>query len=1284
MYSRAFVHARECCSVAENIMKKFLSLFISFVILFNLTADIFAQQIGFNTNKKPSFGLTNDFTKRMQEEQEELKAYMNAVDKRAKNPAMYKNEPPGLAKLEAQMEIMDKKLEKLIIESVPQNEREVAAKLGANFYQFKDALRDQEDVDLGASWRAYCKELTAYNTEYITLARKFDLYRLTYLEIASKMTFALRNNQNGKTKYDDKEYSTEAFLHAAVHNLVTRKTSGYIQKSPWVFGSDSNEEFSIEQKISVMDVIYTTVAKYGYYPDDRRYIWDFAYDIVKNGKKYFDNDTYKADILPGLANADDRIKRDHGKSDRNRQANFVSQAMAILPILSETETEKEQAAQAIYELMKDTMSDDYASISILTGARALIAIDTSESSIKLLNFLINDCKKSFVKGYFEFLMGLFSLESWAKAVSRAGDAIKNGGGYSYNNALTLKFTYIDKNRTDSNTRFMAEGSAMEGYYNAIYTNIFEEIGRELGSHSASENELATSFAIRLSNTGFNANFSDDDLTASIVVGILDTAIAGESSLNRAAYLIYEGNWWDLNEATQRSKNNIAAAYLGKPKKEYNKEKDEIFKTMLAGQDTAKYMDIAVNAVMLSTMIVSAPAILKSIAKFPGKIINRIQTIGGQVRNVRLSTSPKVGISPEPIRSSFVPTASKAPATTAPKATTTAPKTAMLQTAPKVATTATNAEKGAATATVSKPAPSAEEISATNKAQLKSECGTLDLPSLTQFINRNPAVRALFNSSRSKVMKLAETEGFSVEKAKTLFMEDFAKGLTESSLVPATQRANILETVAKELGVAYDAKPQKYQNFENLLAEPAVVENTGNKTLPQTLTEQTRKSLINFSKIFKPETYKKMFSKASAKSPKKASTNSEVITKFKNNSRKSSNIESENSIPKSITDNKWTSTEHKKLYELRQNLKQKKAERKTELNRLDDIISDPNGINVYGRDAKIKKLAEINTEIIEIEKEIAELEKKIPPVKMADGRYNVKIDDITSFKEKDFSQNKKIQQLMKNSNISPVDMDVDIWEIYNTYIRGKGNNLKFNSKEQANLFIRRKSNGKFKTIESLNKALTSEHPLYQDAIDFITGDPAFKNLELVISSKTPGYATLNMNMELRIPLDKLIANFSGSIENINIKLLKDGLFTLEFKHTHNVRLDQLFEKFCKGDVLAVMRKSDNELLIVYDRIKNNEYIIGIIQENPGRGVNLLTTNYTVKTDVKGLGEQFFTYSEDKTAGIRTITDFNEGEILYLKQPTATNYNQNAVNRFLSDISDLRNNTKIGTEYYMYQP
>ena len=287
-------------------------------------------------------------------------------------------------------------------------------------------------------------------------------------------------------------------------------------------------------------------------------------------------------------------------------------------------------------------------VAILTGARALIAFDSDYSLGKLYTFLTEDCKKGFLKGAYDFAMSIFSAEEWAKKITRITDIFtseKKTGGNAYNSNLSLAFTYMDKGKTGYEQTSMAEGALTEEYYNANYTNIFEEIGRELGkmAFSARAQKYATLFANRLLNKGFNANAASDDLSASIVVGILEFGMMGETSLKSAAEMIYNGSWWDLNEATQRDKNNIAAKYLGKPQKGFNKEKREKFEKMLNAHNTGKYLDIGINAIMISTMIASAPKILVAIDDFLDYIAFKIKMVG---KTKVLKTIPNIKPAPE--------------------------------------------------------------------------------------------------------------------------------------------------------------------------------------------------------------------------------------------------------------------------------------------------------------------------------------------------------------------------------------------------------------------------------------------------------------------------------------------------------------------------------------------------------------------------------------------------------------------------------------------------------------
>ena len=1150
---------------------KIISLFISFIMLFNLTADIFAQQLDFNTNTKPNFGLDNSAIKRMAQKHEEFKTYMDALDKRVKSPAMYKNEPPGTAKFKSQMEIVDKKLDKLIIESVPDKERAIAAKLGVNFYDFKKALEGQEDVDLGASWREYCKNLANYYEDYTILIRKFSLDDRSYMNIVSDIRWILRNKKTEKFGYEGRDYDVEAYLHACVHNLVTRTTNGYTQRGPWVWSEEEPQPFSLEDKIDSMPVIYEVVSRYGYYPEDEDFLWWFALDIVSNGKKYFDNDTYKADILPGLANADDRQKRDHGKDDRNKQANAVSIAMAILPILSTNEDRKAPSALAIYDLMKDVLgiisSYDYAAIAILTGARALIALDTEDSLSKLLTFLTEDCKKSFAKGLFDFAMGIFSTESWAKAGSRVAD--KNGG-YAYNNSLTFLFTYMDKDKTDSNTAFFAEGSVLENYFNAVYTNIFEEIGRELGLSSRSSSKAdsyVTTFASRLSNKGFNGNFSDDDLSASIVVGILDTAETGNTSLNYAADLIYSGAWFDLNEATQRDKNNIAAAYLGKPKKEYNHEKDIAYKQMMSVQDMGKYMDIAVNAVMISTLVASAPAILKGVANITGKAISRVKTITGTIKNVKLSIAAKV--------SKVTPRTYTGAATTAANAERGA--AASTTTAPKAATTAANAESGAAASTTTAPKAA---TTAANAESAAAASATTAPKAATTAANAESGAAASATTAPKAATTAANAESGA---AATAFQSWFKKILKN-----------------KKFAIKAKVKGKNPKPVEETTPTPANVANEANNSL---------------------------IAENSLRSPR-------------------------DPLPTGVTEEKYASEEYKKIADLEKRLDAIEMEKAKKINNIENNTEmtakqKQAAINKEESKAYEKKSA--------INKQIEEIRNNLPSVKKTDARNSISTEYLSSLKGNNLSQDEKIQNLMANSNISEIPVYMDDFEVFR-FIRKRGKNIKFNSEADVNSYIKRNSNGKFNNLKDLNKALNPNHPLHNDALSFIDKDPAFKDYEIIISKNTPGYPTLNINQELRIPLSKFIANFSSSETNINIKAILQNNgeikgFKLDPKHTHGLQLNKYIEKFLNGDVLSIIRKSDHELLIVYDRVKNNNYVIGIIQENPKRGVNLLTTNYPV--NLTGLSEQFV----------------NTSEILYLKNPSPTKYNQNAINKLLEDIRKI---------------
>ena len=139
-----------------------------------------------------------------------------------------------------------------------------------------------------------------------------------------------------------------------------------------------------------------------------------AYGVVLNGKKYFDNDTYKADIIPGLSNASDRQKREQGKQERQKEASMVASAIALLPALSTNSERKAKSAQAIYNLAKNIMRDDYGAIGISSGAEALIALRTEDSLNKAYTLLTSDLYRSVGTEILMFTLDSLSVEEWVK------------------------------------------------------------------------------------------------------------------------------------------------------------------------------------------------------------------------------------------------------------------------------------------------------------------------------------------------------------------------------------------------------------------------------------------------------------------------------------------------------------------------------------------------------------------------------------------------------------------------------------------------------------------------------------------------------------------------------------------------------------------------------------------------------------------------------------------------------------------------------------------------------
>ena len=1125
-------------------MKKYLSLFISFVMLFNLTAEVFAQQI--NIKKQNHYGLkipsVEKDVQQMKREAVYNNAYYTSLSRELQN-----SNPNAVnkAKFDASMAVighLDKEFSQLTLNP---RELEIAQMLGANFEQFKTTLEEYsketgEEINILDSWREYVKDLNNYYKDYHSLVQLFE--KLDFTSVMDIDLQTLRNESITTIEFKNKTYDKKAFLHASIHNIITRKKNGFYSNGMWVWSKEEEEDFTLEQKIRFTKHIYYTIAQYGCYPADYQPLWSFVVGIVEQGKKYFNNDLYFADIFPHTASQEAIQERDSGKDQRYYNALNIVYAMSILPMVSYFESEKEKSSEVVYQLIKNTKEKDYASLALFTGSKVLIALNTKSSLDKLLILLNKDLKSFSFGDMIDFL----SLE---KMSDNDNDLIAElYNSERYNNPITLQFTYLStyKNDIKNIQKLNQDILNIEGYHNLIYTNIFEDIGRELGSEA--ENPDVQKVIDHLANTFINKdtplrgaynvvskvynsmpigginNPQDIDFSLPVIIGVLETTTYHSPALTEAANIIYNTTWWDINEATQRDKKNIAAKYLNKPRFSYDNQKDALYKMTYLEKIIARNADKVLALIMMTTLIMDAPAILRSIDKFVGNSIKTIKTLSGETKNIFIHIG----------------------------------KRNRIKTAPKYS------------------------------------------PTQQSFPITKPAA---------------------IPEAKVTHQTAQAK--------PA-------------------AMPEAKVTHQTAQAKPAVAESK-----PVSKTASTPKPTEN---------------RQPAKEPTKS-------------------VSQVQEPPQGIA----TDLESNEIVELRKKIQRIETEKNAVIEEINTKLSNINGQHFENTSARANAKNVLQEEKKNIERfaseKIEELQNQINTLKTKTPKENTgrnaKIKDIIANRRK---FNADIEKVKGNSQIKPVPMENDPTAMYN-YLRN--NDLIFKSKRDVDIYIKRKSNKIFKDFNAFKTAYENpNHPLHKHAVIFSETDPAFMDVEFTISNKTPGFNTLE-SKELRIPVSKLAANYTQANNFINIKPIKNSSgkilgFDLLPIHTHGVNLDKYLPRLMNGDVLGVIRKTDKELLVIYDKVKNNEYVIGIIRENNQRGVNLLTTNYNVQTTMKGLGEQFIKYA-DTGDGMRKIIGFNQNEIIYLKQPSvSTIYNQNAPAELVKDIDKLVKDIKIGDTYKAWEP
>lgn len=561
-------------------MKQQISISVALVMLFNLSSGVFAQAV-------PSFKTTGG------------------------------NYFP-------QLEQYKKETQPLVLATEEQRKKqELVSYLGLNPTEYKKAMEeyarknkiDINDIDISASYAAYSKEIIRYHNDYRALIKVFD--KKTYLEVLSEAKSFIGEKGNIIT-YQGKKYNKVALYHAALHNLATRTKTGYLYNGTWVFKTGQATDFEVKEKVAVMDFIYRVISNDGFYPKDEEALYKMAQDVVVNGKGYF--------------------KPTKQYNDESYDAKGVVSAISVLTALSNTSAKKQQSAQVIYNLSKSVMRKDLGAIGIIGGSEALLTLNTDDSLNKLYTLLAEDLYRGVLTEAGLYLVETFSVEELQQRLAGFTSEVNNGLGQYYN-AIARRYVYVDPNKNSYDQKRLAESrdESLANYSKVIYTDIFEEIGKEIGKRS--NNPKVAQLAVRFANkyyselnatkqgtaTTISGNKVDSPLKretkihASLIVGILATTKQKNESLTKAAKVIYNGNWWDINEITQRDKNNTAATYLNAAKKPFNKRKEDMYALVIRTKNIAKFLDVFAQAAMLGKVVVSMPAMISRVANWASRV-----------------------------------------------------------------------------------------------------------------------------------------------------------------------------------------------------------------------------------------------------------------------------------------------------------------------------------------------------------------------------------------------------------------------------------------------------------------------------------------------------------------------------------------------------------------------------------------------------------------------------------------------------------------------------------------
>ncbi|MBQ9970777.1 MAG: hypothetical protein IJP25_01410 [Elusimicrobiaceae bacterium] len=467
-------------------------------------------------------------------------------------------------------------------------------------------------------------------------------------------------------------------------------------------------------------VVSALVTEYGVQSEkEAEMATKYFYDLLKDAHKDCGSG-FSIDYGSAAHRADQRQARER---KANNCASEVA-GLSAIAMLAQNATEKNEAADKIYDLLEDNYSSSAAGIVIPGCISALAVLDTQKSFSLIEKFLLDETIPTTAGD----VLHSVSLSGVARGALRGVNNLR-GGDSRYLNRINESFQYLDKDEA------RRQGHKSMETYQAQYPqgNLLEDVGYMLGELSK-ENPRAQALSKKIINKANEYAIEDTHAAGRIHYPVVLGIMSGlRKHGNTFIYLpkpellnlFYKGDWWDINEGTQRRVHYVAQQFAKQrgytwkePAKDPEKHERYVYNARLLNMGEAG--DMVISAVSMGALVVSLPAMAKGLAGCVRALTSRTTWMKGGKQLLDLQRKVRQRVASPSVRGARASSArpSAAGAGVSPKTTVPATKAASTtgNGAPRVAATPKQKVKtpAAKPSSAAQPAASAKPTSGNAK------------------------------------------------------------------------------------------------------------------------------------------------------------------------------------------------------------------------------------------------------------------------------------------------------------------------------------------------------------------------------------------------------------------------------------------------------------------------------------------------------------------------------------------------------------------------------------------